>query len=259
MGILNVTPDSFTDGGRYLQRDAAVERAAAMVGEGARILDVGGESTRPGAVAVSAEEEISRVVPVIERLRARFDTLISIDTSKPAVMAAAIAAGAAIINDVNALRAEGAVQVAAASGAGVCLMHMQGDPRTMQLAPQYLDLVAEVGDFLSRRRDQCIAAGILADAIVLDPGVGFGKTQSHNLELLRRLPELLALGSPWLLGVSRKGFIGNILGKGVGERLNGGLGLAALCVQHGVHIIRTHDVAPTVEAVRMVSAVMQGS
>ena len=259
MGILNVTPDSFTDGGRYTALDAALDRAAAMVGEGALIVDVGGESTRPGADAVAADAEIERVVPVIERIRARLDVAISIDTSKPDVMTAALAAGASIINDVRALRAEGATGLAARTGAGVCLMHMQGEPRTMQLAPQYDDVVAEVGAFLVQRRADCLAAGIAPGAIVLDPGIGFGKTESHNLTLLRRLPELLALGSPLLVGVSRKGFIGRILGKDANGRLNGGLGLAALAAGWGARIIRTHDVAPTVEAVRLVDAVMQGS
>jgi dihydropteroate synthase len=229
-----------------------------MVAEGALLVDVGGESTRPGAAPVDAQTEISRVVPVIERIRATLDVTVSIDTSKPAVMAAAIAAGAAIVNDVNALRAEGALAVVAGSGAGVCLMHMQGEPRTMQLQPRYGDVVAEVGAFLRQHRERCIAAGVAADAIVLDPGIGFGKTESHNLELLRRLPELAALGSPLLVGVSRKSFIGRILGQGVEGRVNGGLALAALCVQHGARIIRTHDVAPTVEAVRIVDAVMRG-
>jgi len=259
MGILNVTPDSFTDGGRYLQADAALDRAVAMVAEGALIVDVGGESTRPGAAAVDADAEMARVVPVIERIRATLDVAISIDTSKATVMAAAVGAGASIINDVNALRDGAALEFAARAGAGVCLMHMQGDPRTMQEKPHYADVVAEVGAFLMSRRDTCLAAGLPPDAIVLDPGIGFGKTQSHNLELLRRLPELAALGPPLLLGVSRKSFIGNILGRGTLERVNGGVGLAALCVQLGARIIRTHDVAPTVEAVRMVTAVMQGS
>ena len=258
MGILNVTPDSFTDGGRYTEADAAVDRAAAMVAEGAAIIDVGGESTRPGADAVDAATESARVVPVIERIRARFDVAISVDTSKPAVMTAAIAAGADIINDVAALRADGALQVAAQSRAGVCLMHMQGEPRTMQLAPHYTDVVAEVAGFLRERRADCLAAGIAAEAVVMDPGIGFGKTGEHNLELLRRLPELVALGSPLLIGVSRKSFIGRVLGQGVDGRLNGGLALAALACGMGARIIRTHDVAPTVEAVRMVDAVMQG-
>jgi dihydropteroate synthase len=259
MGILNVTPDSFTDGGRYVAADAALARVATMVAEGALIVDVGGESTRPGAEAVPVAAEIERVVPIVERIRARFDVAISIDTSKPEVMAAALAAGAAIVNDVRALRADGALALVARSGAGVCLMHMQGEPRTMQQSPQYGDVVADVGGFLAQRRADCIAAGIAPEAIVLDPGIGFGKTESHNLTLLRRLPELLAPGAPLLIGVSRKSFIGRILGRDVEGRVNGGLGIAALAAGLGARIIRTHDVAATVEAVRMVDAVMLGA
>ncbi len=261
MGVLNVTPDSFSDGGRFATVDTAIDRAAAMVAEGAAIIDVGGESTRPGARAVGAAAEIERVVPVIEQICARFDVAVSVDTSKCAVISAAVIAGACIVNDVNALRAEGARELAASLRVGVCLMHMQGEPRTMQMEPKYTDVLAEVGDYLVAQRAACVAAGIAADAITLDPGIGFGKAQSHNLALLRGLPQLVALGSPLLLGVSRKSFIGRILGAGSGveQRMYGGIGLAALAVSLGVKIIRTHDVAPTREAMQVVSAVMQES
>jgi dihydropteroate synthase len=228
-----------------------------MVAEGAAILDIGGESTRPGAVAVAEPLEIERVLPVIERIGRSLDVAISIDTSKPGVMAAATAAGACIVNDVHALRAPGAREWAAAAGVGVCLMHMQGEPRTMQHQPQYRDVVAEVCDFLRAERDACTAAGVAVDAIVLDPGVGFGKGLEHNLALLRALPRVAALGSPLVVGVSRKSFIGRILGRPTDERLAGGLGLAALAVSMGARIIRTHDVAPTQDAIRMVSAVLE--
>jgi dihydropteroate synthase len=258
MGVLNVTPDSFSDGGRFASLDAAIDRAAAMVREGAAIIDVGGESTRPGAAAVPTELEIERVTPVIEAIARRFDVAISIDSSKPAVMAAALGAGACIVNDVQALRAPGARALAASLQAGVCLMHMQGEPRTMQVEPRYEDVVAEVAAFLRAERGACLAAGIAADAIALDPGIGFGKRQAHNLALLRELPTLVKLGGPVLVGVSRKSVIGGVLGKGVDERLYGGIGIAALAVSLGAKIIRTHDVAPTLDAIRMVSAVLQG-
>ena len=258
MGILNVTPDSFSDGGRYADVDAALDRAAQMVAEGALIVDVGGESTRPGSTGVDAATETARVVPVIERIAASLDVAISIDTRKPEVMAAALAAGAHIINDVTALRAPGALAMAAASGAGVCLMHMQGEPATMQVDPRYEDVVREVRDHLVERRAACVAAGVAAAAIALDPGIGFGKTLEHNLSLLRGLPEFAALGAPLLLGVSRKGMIGRILGAGTERRLYGGIGLACYGVSRGVRIVRTHDVGPTLDAMRLVDAVMQG-
>jgi dihydropteroate synthase len=258
MGILNVTPDSFSDGNRYSTVDAALERAAAMVAEGAAIIDVGGESTRPGADGVEEAVEIARVVPVIEGISAASPVAISIDTSKPKVMAAAVAAGACIINDVYALRAPGAREVAAESAAGVCLMHMQGEPRTMQENPRYDDVVAEVSEFLVRERDECVRRGIARDAIAIDPGLGFGKGLLHNLTLLKALPHFAALGSPLLVGVSRKSFIGRVLGRPVEERLYGGLGLAALAVIEGARVIRTHDVAATRDALGMVSAVLQG-
>jgi dihydropteroate synthase len=258
MAILNVTPDSFSDGGRHASTEAALARAAQIVDEGAAIIDVGAESTRPGAAAVDEAVEITRVVPVIEGIAGASDIAISVDTSKPRVMAAAVAAGACIVNDVYALRAPGARAWAAASEVGVCLMHMQGEPRTMQDNPHYDDVAAEVCEFLARERDACIRAGIAHEAIALDPGIGFGKGLAHNLTLLRELSRIAALGAPLLVGVSRKSFIGRILGQPVDERLYGGLGLAALAVAKGARIVRTHDVAATRDAIRMVSAVLQG-
>lgn len=259
MGILNVTPDSFSDGGRYAGVEAAVARAAEIVAEGAAIIDVGGESTRPGSEGVEASVELARVLPVISAIAAKFEVAISIDTSKPSVMTAAVAAGACIINDVYALRAAGAREAAAASGAGVCLMHMRGEPRTMQDSPHYNDVISEVVEFLSRERAACLEAGIPLEAIALDPGFGFGKNLEHNLTLLRELPRIAALKSPLVVGVSRKSVVGKILGKPLHERLYGGLGLAALSVCGGARVIRTHDVAATVDAVRSVSAVLQGA
>jgi len=259
MGILNVTPDSFSDGGRYLGVDAAVERAAQMVAEGAAIIDVGGESTRPGALAAAEAVERDRVVPVIERIAAELDVAISIDSSKPPVMAAAVAAGACIVNDVYALRAPGAREWAAGAGVGVCLMHMQGEPRTMQERPEYHDVVGEVSAFLLSERAACLGAGIAREAIALDPGLGFGKRQEHNLALLKNLAHIAALGSPLLVGVSRKSLIGQVLGRPTLERLHGGLGLAAWAVSMGARVVRTHDVAATRDAITMVSAVLEGT
>jgi dihydropteroate synthase len=258
MGILNVTPDSFSDGARYASTEAALARAARMIEEGAAIIDVGGESTRPGADAVEESVELARVIPVIEAIAAVSQVAISIDTSKPTVMQAAVAAGACIINDVYALRAPGAREVAARSRAGVVLMHMQGEPPTMQDSPRYEDVVAEVLQFLQQQRDACVAAGIAVESIALDPGFGFGKQLPHNLALLRELPRFAALQAPLLVGVSRKNVIGKILGKGVNDRLYGGLGLAALAVIHGARIIRTHDVEATRDAIGTVTAVLQG-
>jgi dihydropteroate synthase len=257
MGILNVTPDSFSDGGRYANPDAALDRAAQMLGEGAAILDVGGESTRPGSEGVAEATEIERVVPVIERIARTLDVAISIDSSKPGVMRAATRAGACIVNDVNALRAPGAREWAAGAAVGVCLMHMRGEPRTMQHDPSYVDVVAEVRGFLEAEREACRAAGVAAAAIALDPGVGFGKGLEHNLALLKGLPRLASLGCPLVVGVSRKSFIGRILGRPIEERMAGGLGLAALAVSMGARIIRTHDVGPTRDAIRMVDAVLR--
>jgi dihydropteroate synthase len=258
MGILNVTPDSFSDGGRFAETDAALERARQMVAEGAAIIDVGGQSTRPGALAVEESAEIARVLPVIEAIAASCDVAISIDSSKPGVTAAAVAAGACIINDVYALREPGARAVAAETQTGVCLMHMQGEPRTMQESPHYNDVVGEVSEFLLRERHACVAAGIAAECIAFDPGFGFGKSLEHNLTLLKELSRFAALGAPLLVGVSRKSVIGKILGKALNDRLYGGLGLAALAVSSGARIIRTHDVGPTRDAIRCVSAVLQG-
>jgi dihydropteroate synthase len=258
MGILNVTPDSFSDGGRYETADAAYERARQMVEEGAAILDIGGESTRPGASPVDAATERGRVVPVIERIAASLDVAISIDSSKLEVMRAAQDAGACIVNDVAALRAAGAREWAADAKVGVCLMHMQGEPRTMQDNPQYEDVVSEVCAFLRDARTRCTAAGIAPEAIALDPGLGFGKRQEHSLAILKHLDHLAALGSPILVGVSRKSLIGHVLGAAPHERLHGGLGLAAWAVSRGARVLRTHDVAPTRDAIRMVSAVLEG-
>jgi dihydropteroate synthase len=258
MGILNVTPDSFSDGARYASTDAALARAARMIEEGAAIIDVGGESTRPGADAVEASVELARVIPVIEGIAAVSRVAISIDTSKPTVMQAALRAGACIINDVYALRAPGAREIAAQAHAGVVLMHMLGEPRTMQQGPHYDDVVAEVLQFLQTQRDACLAAGIGREAIAVDPGFGFGKQLPHNLALLRDLPRLAAMNLPVVVGVSRKSVIGKILGKGIDSRLYGGLGLAALAVAQGARIIRTHDVEATRDAIGTVSAVLQG-
>jgi dihydropteroate synthase len=254
MGVLNVTPDSFSDGGRHWDRAAAIEAGLRMAGEGAAILDVGGESTRPGAAPVPVDEEIDRVVPVIEALAHRCEALLSVDTSKPQVIAAALAAGAHLVNDVRALREPGALAAAARGGAAVCLMHMQGEPATMQQAPRYDDVVREVRDFLAGRVAACRAAGIGADAICVDPGIGFGKSHAHNLELLRNLRTFTDLGGPLLVGISRKSLVGIMTGRGTGERLAGSVALTALCVERGAAIVRAHDVAATVDAVRVAVA-----
>jgi dihydropteroate synthase len=255
MGVLNVTPDSFSDGGDYLSADVALERAWCMVEEGAAIIDVGGESTRPGAQPVPPDEELRRVLPVIEALRDALPVPVSIDTRKPQVMRAAVAAGAGLINDVNALRAEGALGVAADLGVPVCLMHMQGEPQSMQTAPRYTDVVDEVFGFLLDRARECIAAGVARDHILLDPGFGFGKTAGHNLRLLRHLDRLTGQGFPVLVGLSRKSLIGQILGLPVDKRLFPGIALAVLAVWQGATIVRCHDVRATREAIRMCQAV----
>jgi dihydropteroate synthase len=254
MGVLNVTPDSFSDGGRYADLAAAVARGVAMVEEGAAIIDVGGESTRPGAAAVSVQEELARVIPVIEQLAARVAVPISVDTSKPAVMSAAIAAGATLVNDVRALREPGALDAVARTGAAVCLMHMQGEPRTMQASPAYEDVVAEVRRFLAGRVEACVAAGIARDRICVDPGIGFGKLPEHNLALLAGLGRLADPAIPVLVGVSRKSLIGIITGRPAAERLAGSVAFAALAASRGAAIIRAHDVAATVDAVKVASA-----
>jgi len=259
MGVLNVTPDSFSDGGRFLAAEAAVEHALRMVEEGAAIVDIGGESTRPGADPVPADEELRRVLPVIEHLRRATSVVISVDTSKPEVIRGAAAAGAGLINDVRALREPGALEAAAASECAVCLMHMQGDPRTMQQAPSYVDVVREVKAFLDERAQSCRAAGMSSDRIAIDPGFGFGKTLEHNLELLRRLGELTAGGPPLLVGLSRKSMVGKLTGRGAGERVYGSVALAVIAALNGARIIRAHDVAATVDALRTVAAVMGGA
>jgi dihydropteroate synthase len=255
MGVVNVTPDSFSDGGRFFSVEAAVEHGVRLAEEGAALVDVGGESTRPGAEPVGAEEELERVIPVIERLRAATTAIISVDTSKAEVMRAAGAAGAGLINDVRALREPGTLAAAAASGCAVCLMHMQGEPRTMQRAPSYADVVAEVRAFLAGRVAESIAAGLAPERLAVDPGFGFGKTLEHNLTLLRRLGELAADGPPVLVGLSRKSMLGTLTGRAAGERLYGSVALAVIAALNGARIIRAHDVAATVEALRVTAAV----
>lgn len=259
MGILNITPDSFYDGGLFLARERALRRAIEMVEEGANIIDIGGESTRPGAAAVSVSEEIDRVVPVIETVRDAVPVPISIDTSKPEVMREAVAAGAGMINDVRALRADGALATVAELGAAVCLMHMQGEPRTMQENPTYGDVVAEVREFLGARRRVCLEAGIAAERIIIDPGFGFGKTVAHNLTLLRHLAEFKVLAAPILVGLSRKSIIDKVLCLPLGERLHASVALAVLAVQNGASIVRVHDVRASCEAIRMTEAVGQAA
>jgi len=255
MGVLNVTPDSFADGGRFAAIDSALAHAQAMIGEGADILDVGGESTRPGAQPVDESEELRRVVPVVEALRGCFQGPISVDTSKPAVMRAAVAAGADMINDVWALRRPGALEAARDLDVAVCLMHMRGEPSTMQVKPEYTDVVAEVAGFLRQRVQACEAAGLERDALVVDPGFGFGKNLTHNLELLRSLRTISALGLPVVVGLSRKALIGNVTGKPVEQRIHGSVALAVYAALNGASIVRAHDVGPTVEALRMIAAV----
>ncbi len=255
MGVLNVTPDSFSDGGRYSRLDEAVARGIQMEEEGAAIVDIGGESTRPGAEPIAPEEELRRVIPVIERLRPRTKAVISVDTSRPEVMRAAAEAGAGFVNDVRALQAPGALLAAAQSGCAVCLMHMRGEPRTMQSAPSYRDVVAEVREFLAGRLEACLAAGVPEERIVLDPGFGFGKTLEHNLELLRRLGELGFGDLPILTGLSRKSMAGALTGRPPGERLHGSLALAVIAAWQGARILRVHDVAATVDALKVVAAV----
>ncbi|WP_458130963.1 dihydropteroate synthase [Pseudomonas sp. R3-41] len=255
MGILNVTPDSFSDGGRFSQLDAALRHAEAMVAAGATLIDVGGESTRPGARAVSPTEELERVAPIVERIHRELDVIISVDTSTPAVMRETARLGAGLINDVRSLQRDGALDAAADTGLPVCLMHMLGEPGTMQNDPHYDDVTREVGEFLVARLGQCAAVGIPADRIILDPGFGFAKTLAHNLSLFKHMEALHALGRPLLVGVSRKSMIGNALGRPVGERLYGGLALAALALGKGARILRVHDVAETMDVVRMIAAV----
>jgi len=264
MGILNVTPDSFSDGGHLysqstLSLDKAVKHAEQMLADGASIIDIGGESTRPGAAEVSLQEEMDRVLPVLERLSAEVDVVTSIDTSSPELMREAAQLGAGIINDVRALGREGALEAAAATGLPVCVMHMQGSPATMQRAPSYDDVVAEVLDFLRQQIERCAAAGIDRSQVIVDPGFGFGKTLEHNLLLLQQMDRLLELGVPVLSGTSRKSMIGNLLNREPDQRLAGGLATVVLAVERGARIIRVHDVAATVDAVRMTEAVLAQS
>lgn len=256
MGILNVTPDSFSDGGRYTNTDAAFAQAAKMVAEGAAFIDVGGESTRPGAAAVSSQEEQDRVLPVVERIQRELDVVVSLDTSNPELMRAGAALGAGMINDVRALDREGAVQAAAESGLAVCLMHRQGEPQTMQQAPYYHNVVAEVRDYLAHKIAVCEQAGMARERLVIDPGFGFGKNLGHNLTLMAHLRELATLPAAMLIGVSRKSMVGHVLNKPVDERLHGSVALAVLAAAQGAHIFRVHDVAPTVDALRMTAAVL---
>ena len=253
MGIVNVTPDSFSDGGEFLARKAAIAHALCLHGQGADLLDVGGESTRPGADDVSVEEELSRVLPVVEAMVAR-NFPVSIDTQKPLVMQAAVAAGACLINDVNALQADGAMAVAAASDVGICLMHRQGTARTMQIDPHYDDVVAEVKAFLLARANAAVAVGIARTRIILDPGFGFGKTRAHNVTLINALPELAAAGFPILAGLSRKSLLGQFTGQLPEERLAASVAAAIIAVQKGAAIIRVHDVAATKDALTVLGA-----
>jgi dihydropteroate synthase len=255
MGVLNLTPDSFSDGGVFFAPDAALRRAERMLEEGVDIIDIGGESTRPGAADVSAEDEIARVVPVVRALARRLPVPISVDTSKPEVMRAAAEAGATLINDVRALRAPGALGTAAALGLPVCLMHMQGEPRTMQADPSYGDVVAEVRAFLAERIAAAVAAGVPAESLLIDPGFGFGKRLPHNLGLLARLRELCDLDVPLLVGLSRKSMLGTLTGRDVSERLPASLAAAVIAAERGAKLLRVHDVAATVDAVKVVVAV----
>jgi dihydropteroate synthase len=257
MGILNVTPDSFSDGGRYADTADAVRRGLRMVDEGADIVDVGGESTRPGARAVDADEELDRVLPVVKGVRRESDVCLSVDTSKAAVAQAALDAGADVVNDVTALRGDPEMgEVVRRSGAGAVLMHMRGTPRTMQTDPGYGDVVAEIGAFLASRAEELVEAGLERRRLAIDPGIGFGKTLDHNLRLLAHLPEIGACRLPVVVGLSRKSFLGKLTGRQVDDRLAGSLGALAYCVVRGVHVMRVHDVKESVDAIRAVAALM---
>jgi dihydropteroate synthase len=258
MGVLNVTPDSFADGGAFLDLRDATDRVRQMLGEGADIVDIGGESTRPGATTTPEADELARVIPLLEKIRLSCDARgvpISVDTRKPAVMRAAIAAGASMINDINALRAPGAMDALSEGSAAVCLMHMQGEPATMQQGASYDDIVADVAAFLAERAAACAAAGIDRHRIVLDPGFGFGKTVEHNLTLLRRLAEIAALGYPLLAGLSRKATIGVLTGRDVDDRMAGSVAAALAAVARGAAIVRVHDVRETADALKVWRAV----
>jgi dihydropteroate synthase len=254
MGIVNVTPDSFSDGGRYLSTNAAIDHAYQLLEEGADILDIGGESTRPGAARISEQEELDRVLPVIEGLR-QIRQPISIDSTKPAVMRAALQSGASWVNDVNALQEAGALAAVAASGAAVCLMHKQGTPETMQNAPIYADVMAEVMSFLQQRISACIAAGVAKERIVIDPGFGFGKSLAHNVSLLKNLQQFATLGVPILAGLSRKSMLGTLTGREINHRLPASVAAALIAVQNGAQIVRVHDVQATVDALKIWNAV----
>jgi len=254
MGVLNVTPDSFSDGGSFVGRDKAIAHAGAMLESGARIIDVGGESTRPGASPVSIQEELDRVIPIVGMLVQEYGCIVSIDTSTPEVMSAAAAAGAGLINDVRALQREGALEVASKLELPICLMHMQGQPKTMQSNPEYVDIVEEVSSFFEGRIDACFASGISSDRLLLDPGFGFGKSLDHNLTLLRDLKRFSSFQLPLLVGVSRKTMIGQILDKPVDQRLVGSVAAAMLAIERGAQIVRVHDVAETIDALKIVQA-----
>ena len=258
MGVLNVTPDSFSDAGRFLDLDRALAHARSMLADGADIIDIGGESTRPGASPTSEADEIERIIPIVEAL-SREGALISVDTMKPAVMRAAIAAGASMINDVRALQEAGATDVVAKTDVAVCLMHMQGEPRTMQSAPVYRDVVADVRDFLQARVVACKSAGIDADRIAIDPGFGFGKTVAHNLRLMRELSTIASLGFPVVLGASRKSTLGKLTGRTADERLAASIAAALAAVAHGASIVRVHDVRETLDALNVWRAIETGN
>jgi len=255
MGILNITPDSFSDGGCFLSLSAAIDHASRMIKEGAAIIDIGGESTRPGAEELTVQQELDRVLPVVEALSSRFSVPLSVDTSKPEVMRESVAAGAGMINDVRALAADGAIELIAKLGVPVCLMHMQGQPRTMQQQPRYENVVAEVCSFLKTRAETAIENGIAAEMIVLDPGFGFGKTLEHNRHLLNSLATLTELSYPILVGVSRKSMIGSLLGLPADQRLYGSLAAAVIAVREGAKLVRAHDVRPTLEAITVAAAI----
>ena len=255
MGILNVTPDSFSDGGLFVSKEKALQQARKLYQEGAAIVDVGGESTRPGAAPVSAEEEMARVIPVIEAIHNELPVIISVDTSKPQVMREAVKAGAGLINDVYALRQLGAIEAVADLNVPVCLMHMQGEPRTMQQNPQYNDLIKEVMEFLRKRIVECVNSGIKKNKLIIDPGFGFGKTVQQNLALVKYLPELFSLDLPVLVGFSRKSTIGAILEKSANDRLIGSISLASIACWMGAHIFRVHDVKETADALKLCDAV----
>lgn len=257
MGIVNVTPDSFSDGGQFAQANLAIEHALSLIEQGADILDIGGESTRPNATPVGLEEELDRVIPVIEVLVKQVNIPISIDTYKPTVMQAAIAAGASIVNDVCALKETGALEIVAASNVGVCLMHMQGTPQTMQINPQYADVVAEVKAFLQQRFTLTEAAGIDKNRILLDPGFGFGKTRAHNITLIQHLASFASLGQPLLVGLSRKSVLGQVTGNDVDARLYASVAASVISAMVGAKILRVHDVKATVEALKVVTAIQQ--